>query len=82
MTERREEKKKTPSAYHIELDNFLKYSSVSISGVSAVLEVAEDSVILKLSRGKIKVRGCGLDMNVYENASVEISGRIFGIELL
>lgn len=82
MTERREEKKKTPSAYHIELDNFLKYSSVSVSGVSAVLEVTDENVHLKLSRGKIKVRGCGLDMSIYENGSVEISGRIFGIEFL
>ena len=55
---------------------------MNVSGVAAVLEVTDECILLKLTRGKIKVRGCGLNIIIYENLNVEISGRIFGIEFL
>ena len=70
------------SAFHIEADKIGRKISVSIGGVRAVCEFSEEYILLKLSRGKIKISGTGLSISVYENNIVEVLGGVRGIELL
>ena len=79
---KKNEKPKEIYGFHIEADRVGRKTSVSVSSVRAVVEFSEDSVLLKLSRGKIKVAGQALSIVVYENNIVEIIGLVRGIEFI
>ena len=68
--------------FHIEADRVSDGISVSVFGVIAIPDFCEESATLKLRRGRVKIDGTGLSVSVYENKTVEISGKICRVEFL
>ncbi len=87
---RTKEKKETPdkhpqtlqSGFHIEADKILSKTSVSVNNVLSIVDFKEDTAILKMRKGKIKISGEELSISVYENKIVEILGKVRNIEFL
>lgn len=71
-----------PHNFHIEADRVGGGISVSISGVLSILDFGEESALVKLRRGRIKIDGKSLSISVYENKIVEISGNVCRMEFL
>ena len=51
-------------------------------GVLSILDFSTELAILKIRRGRIRVRGGGLSIAVYENRTVEIFGKVEALEFL
>ena len=77
-----EEKRRDPIAFHLEADRILSGLSISVSSVISVIDFTKESVLLKLRRGKLRMEGTELSINVYENRIVEICGRVERIEFV
>ena len=71
-----------PSSFHIEIDRVYGGISVSVYGVFSILDFNDSLALLKLKRGKVKIEGKSLSVAVYENRTVEISGKIGGVSFL
>ena len=71
-----------PIYFHIEADRLPTGVSVSIMGVLSIVDFNETSAVMKMRRGKIKIRGTGLSVAVYENRTVEIYGKVGAVEFL
>ena len=70
----------TISGFHVEIDKSHDGYSVVTSGVSRVAELSEDVVKLKCRKGVLTVKGCNLTLSLYENKTVEISGKLKGVD--
>lgn len=70
------------SGFHIEADRILSTTSVSISNVLSIIDFKDETAILKMRKGKIKIVGEELAISIYENKIVEIKGKVRNIELL
>ena len=79
ITEARE---RLPIYFHVEADRLPSGVSVSIMGVLSIVDFNESSAIMKMRRGKIRITGSGLSVAVYENRTVEISGKVGAVEFL
>ena len=80
--EEREAKEKVSGGFHAEIDRSGRGLSLSVAGVYSILDFSEESVILRVKRGRITVLGKELEIAVYENKTVEISGKITGVNFL
>ncbi|MBQ7333464.1 MAG: YabP/YqfC family sporulation protein [Clostridia bacterium] len=67
--------------FHIEIDKSAGGYSVTASGVLRIVELSESIVSLKCRGGLLTVRGKLLSLSLYENKTVEISGKVEGFEL-
>ncbi len=70
------------SRFHIEADRTASGISVSAAGVVSIFDISNREVILKLRRGKLKITGERLLLNVYEGRTVEITGRVRSVEFI
>ena len=77
-----ERRDKLPVYFHLEADKLASTVSVSMSGVISIVDFNENSAVMKMRRGKIKVTGSGLSVSVYENRTVEIYGKVEAVEFL
>ena len=68
--------------FHIEVDGVNRGISVSVGGVLSILDFTEEAAVVKIRRGRLKIVGSELAVSVYENKTVEISGRLCRIEFL
>ena len=68
------------SNFHVEIDKSAGGYSVVASGVSRVLELSSELVRLRCRKALVAVRGRNLSLSLYENKTVEISGKIEGLE--
>jgi hypothetical protein len=68
------------SSFHLEADRCRSGLSVMLSGIIGISDFSDEFIYLKGHGGRIAVRGKRLFINVYENESVEIVGRVEGIE--
>jgi len=68
--------------FHIEADKSPRGISVCVNGVFAILDFTDELALLKLRRGKIKISGHSLEISVFENKTVEICGKISGMEFM
>lgn len=75
-------REKLPVLFHLELDRLVSDMSVSLMGVLSIIDLCDSSVILKMRRGKVRVRGEELSVSVYENKTVEIIGKVFSVEFV
>ena len=66
----------TSQSYHLEADRSRRGMSVFVSGIIGIGDFSEESVLLRSHGGKVLVSGKRLDISVYENRTVEISGRV------
>lgn len=86
MQENEKKEKRTDGTntggFHIEADRISDGISVSVCGVLSILDFSTELAILKIRRGRIRVRGGGLSIAVYENRTVEIFGKVEALEFL
>ncbi len=57
-------------------------AAMTVSGVISLTDVSDSRISLALHSGRISVVGSALLISVFESRTVEISGRIEGVELL
>ena len=62
--------------FHIEADGRLQNISILISGCRGVSEFSEEKIVILTRREKIELCGTMLEMTVFEEKTVEISGNI------
>ncbi len=77
-----EAKEKLPANFHIEIDRSKDGLSLSVAGVYSIVDFSEENVILRVKKGRVLVSGTGLSIAVYENKTVEISGRITEVKFV
>lgn len=86
MTDKK--KKKVPSArtvasalssFHMEADRTGRGMSLVLCGIIGISDFSDSFMHLLSHGGRITVTGAGLFISVYENGSVEIVGRVEGI---
>ena len=70
-----------PSPFHIEIDRVQGGVAVLVSGVRAIRELADTTVLFRIKGGFLRVNGRAIAVTVYENKTVEVIGGISGIEI-
>ena len=80
--EKREAKENNSGGFHAEIDASGRGLSLSVAGVYSIMDFSEEKVILKVKRGRITVLGGELEIAVYENKTVEITGKITGVNFI
>ena len=75
-------KEKRPDGFHLEADRFKEGISLSIAGISSILDFSEQRVLVRVKKRRIEIVGTELSVTVYENRIVEITGRISGVSFL
>ena len=65
---------------HLEVDESGDGFKLFVSGIKRISSLSDDSVSLRYRRGGVTVLGKKLTLAVYEDKTVEISGKIEGIE--
>lgn len=68
------------SSFHMEANRCPSGLSLILSGIIGISDFSDEFIYLKGHGGRITVRGKRLFINVYENESVEIVGRVEGID--
>lgn len=68
------------SDFHAEIDKSGDGFRVLVSGVRRVTELSEKSLSLKCPHHSLKIKGDTLSLSLYEDKSVEISGKLEVIE--
>lgn len=69
------------SEFHLEMDKNKNGLSALVGGVVAVKEYGENFCELKTSVGILKIYGKSLNIAVYENKTVEISGIVEEVKI-
>ena len=62
--------------FHIEADRTSKGMAIVVSGIIGISDFSDYSILLRSHGGRIAINGKGLFINVYENQSVEIVGKV------
>lgn len=70
------------SDFHIEIDKLGVRISLLLSGASAIRDFSDESALFRVRGFFVKVNGRGLNITVYENKTVELVGRIEGVEFI
>ena len=70
-----------PSPFHVEIDRVQGGMAVLVSGVRAIRELTDTTVLLRLRGGCLRVSGGGISLTVYENRTVEVIGGVVSIEI-
>lgn len=70
------------SAFHAELDGLGKRMSATFSGINSIRDFSDTDVTLRARGFLVKIKGATLSLAVYENKTVEISGRILCVEFV
>ena len=66
----------------IEIKKSSSGAVLSAVGVVSVTELSRESVSLASHSGRLSIKGAELVLSVFENKTVEVSGRIEGVEML
>ncbi len=69
------------SHFHIEIDRFSEGIKISAGGVNAILNISDTEARLRCEGAVIKIGGEKIEISVYENKTVEISGKVNFMEL-
>jgi hypothetical protein len=70
------------SSLYLEMNKTGSFSRFFINRITRVEGLTDESVLLKLNRGAVKISGRTLNLTIYENGSVEICGDIRKVEFL
>ena len=68
------------SPFHIEIDKAGAGFLISASGIKRIAELTESKISLKFNKGTLGVSGANLSLSLYEDKTVEISGKLEVIE--
>ena len=81
-SEKSKERLKNPTdSFFFELSKRGKFSSAVIGGVIGVLDFSDKSVYLATQFGRIKILGEMLKVAIFENKTIQITGKIKEIGL-
>ena len=69
------------SPFHVEIDKSGKGVRLIVSGVKRITELSENCIFLKCQALSLKLSGDDLSLALYEDKSLEISGKVEVIEL-
>ncbi len=64
------------SSFHLEANRSRRGMSLLVGGIIGISDFSDESVILMSHTGRVSVLGRRLSICVYENNTVEISGRV------
>ncbi|MBR2472694.1 MAG: YabP/YqfC family sporulation protein [Clostridia bacterium] len=64
------------SAFHIEADRTSRGMAIVLGGIIGISDFSDSSILLRSHGGRIAVNGRALFINVYENHTVEIVGKV------
>ena len=64
------------SGFHLEVDRSRAGLAIVLSGIIGISDFSDNYIHLKGHGGRISVHGKRLFINVYENSSVEIVGKV------
>ena len=64
------------SSFHIEADRTSRGMAIVLGGIIGISDFTDGSILLRSHGGRIVVNGKGLFINVYENHTVEIVGKV------
>ena len=64
------------SPFRIEIDKSADGFVILASGIKRISELSENEVALKFNKGKLAVKGAHLSLSLYEDKTVEISGKL------
>ncbi|MBQ8302924.1 MAG: YabP/YqfC family sporulation protein [Clostridia bacterium] len=67
------------SSFHLEANRSVKGMAIVLSGIIGVSDFSDQEVVLLSHSGRVFVKGKKLFINVFENNTVEIVGRVEGI---
>ena len=67
---------------YIEMTKNALSTKVFISSVDKIETLTLENILLKISRGAIKIRGENLNLSILENKSVEITGNVLAVEFI
>ena len=67
--------------FHAEIDGGARRMSFLLSGVNSIRDFSSSAVLLRCKGVLVEIKGESLSLAVYENKTVEIIGKIYGMEL-
>lgn len=70
------------AGFHVEIDRGLGGMAVCVNGVISIMDFADDTAVLKVRGGRIRIIGKGLSISVFNNSAVEVKGIVARVELL
>lgn len=76
------QKYKMPESFHVEIDRGALGLTVCVGGVISICELSDQSCVLKVRRGRIGIRGTGINVSVFEGSTVKVCGKISEVTLL
>ena len=79
---KKDTKEKVATGFHIEIDRSGNGLSASVAGVYSIVDFSSENVVLRVKKGRVKIVGSTLELAVYENKIVEISGKISEVSFL
>ena len=68
--------------FHCEIDGDAAHTSIILSGINSIRDFSDNTVLLRTRGFFVKITGKALSLAVYENKTLEISGKIFAMELI
>ena len=81
--EKSEERLKNPKdSFYFELSKRGKISSAVIGGVIGILDFSDKNVFLATHSGRINISGERLNVAIFENKTIQITGKIAEIRLV
>ena len=70
------EKNAPPPRFHMEINGEHSGMAVLVYGVRHIEEYSRETLVLKISGGRMRLRGTGLSLSIFENKCMEIRGRL------
>ena len=80
MIKKKREEQAAVGGFYLSCERAVGGLSLLVGGVIGVSELEDGRTELLSHSGRIRVRGKGLSLTVFENKSIEIKGRIEGID--
>jgi sporulation protein YqfC len=74
--------KNTKDYFYFELSKRGKISSAVIGGVIGILDFSDKNVFLATHSGRINISGERLNVAIFENKTIQITGKIADIRLV
>ncbi len=71
--------KKQAPRFHMEMEGGLGGISLLACGVRQIEEYSDEALTLKITGGRMHLKGLGLCLTVFENKTVEVRGRLLEV---
>jgi len=82
MSKEFEREKIIPPEFFLSAKSAAGKIAVNVSGVFGVSEYSTENIVLKTKKGGIRVKGNKLELTVFEEKSVLVSGSVCAVEFI